>query len=191
MGLEKEKREFLVQHIGEERAAKLEEMLPTLSKELEEAGVNFKELVASIVADPDPEPKPTGEGNGDGGDPDPYHDRGDPEEKTESIKALKEAVTEAVKAVTDPMAVTIKSLQDEITELKKSYDEKIAAAIGPKTNVAAAAAAKRPTDDRGNIIDETKGLEPDPSDSTAQNGQPGSATARARELVDTFLLGKR
>lgn len=78
MTLTAERREFLVEKLGEDRVARLEESLPEFTKQLEEAGVGWKStgdaddgvyldnLLSIFKDDPDPEPKPNGDGNGDG-----------------------------------------------------------------------------------------------------------------------------
>ncbi len=49
MGFSKDKREFFVEALGEERVAALETRLPALEKELEGEDVNFKEMIDDLL----------------------------------------------------------------------------------------------------------------------------------------------
>jgi hypothetical protein len=50
MGLSREKRRFLVKMLGEERTKAIEDELARHGKELEEAGIDFKDLGANLSA---------------------------------------------------------------------------------------------------------------------------------------------
>ena len=189
MGLNPEKKEFLVKTLGEERVGRLEEILPQLSKDLEEAGVGWKELVE--VLDPKPELKPDGdeekepEGNGDGdskGGEEPKPDEAVP--ATVNTKEL----TAAFKDLLAPISSAIAQLQTDVKELQKSDDEKIAARLGPKTNVDDISKVKRPTDADGNIIPDEMIKSLDKVDS---KDDESPTVAAARGIVEDLMLGKR
>ncbi len=156
---------FLTQHLGEEGAAKIEEHAETLGKELEEDGIGFKEL-ADILAgtkdeapaadppadDPPADEKPTetpaaaAEGDDDPGKDDP---KGVTKELAPLAAFIGAAVAEAVKPVQEQVA----QITGQVKELSKSDDEKVSDKMAPKAK-AAAANGDRPTDAKGNVIDD-------------------------------------
>jgi len=118
--LTKEKREYLVKRLGEERVQVIEKDTEAMSKELEAAGVEWKEKEESAPVAPVASATPT-----------------DPAQAVEALKELfnvKElndvltAIQAGQKALTDKLDAQAK----EIAALKKSSDEKVAEAIAPK-----------------------------------------------------------
>lgn len=113
--LTKEKREYLVKRLGEERVAAIEGDTEKMSKELEAAGVEWKETQAlPIVAAP--------------------------ADTEQAIAALKElfnvdglnTVLTQLQESNKAMATKLDAQAAELQALKKSQDEKVAEAIAPK-----------------------------------------------------------
>lgn len=186
MGLAKEKRDFLVEHFGEERVGKLEGILPQLSKDLEEAGIGWKDL-AEVMTDPVTDEKPAEEETPAATTEDPKP-AATPEAAASEAEVVAKAIGDAVKEALAPVGQQISELQAAVKDLQLSDDEKIAAIRSPRTTLGNG--ASRPSEsDATKIKGDTKGLEPDPLDEDSR--QDNSSTAKARELVDTLLLGKK
>src|SRR3990167_6102074 len=162
MGFDTQKREFLVKALGENRVSSLETQLPELTKELEEAGVGWKDL-AEAMGSPN---GGNGNGNGDNGDPanaggdtttetpttgeTPAGDEPAPAESGEEPVTL-EGVKAALQEILKPVDETITKLQADIKELQRTDDEKIAARMQPKTNLADQ--YQRPSQSGDNLVD--------------------------------------
>ncbi len=201
MGLNTKKRPFFVDLLGEERVVALEATLPQISKDLEGAGVGWKDLEEALASDESKgdngegnegsgkgDAAGDGEADGDGKASDDNGDgKGDEVGKGDAVavgvadagKAL-----EGLKTLLEPITSAIQDINKEITDLKKTDDEKIAAHM-QQANVAN---GKRPTDSDGNIIDgdKTKDLE-----QAGENQNVGGQTNAARAIVDELLLGKK
>ena len=186
MGLNPDKREFLVKALGEERVGRLEEVLPQLSKDLEEAGVGWKDLAEAMDSESDTDVETTVEDKESDKKPEDKKPE-DEEKKTEDKSVDIKELTGAFKELLAPLAEAITQLQTDIKELEKSDDEKIAARVGPRTDVAALSKAKKPTDADDNVIDpeKTKDLDKvEPKDESP-------TVAAARAIVDELMLGRR
>ena len=188
MGFNTQKREFLVKALGENRVSSLEIQLPELTKELEEAGVGWKDLAEAMGS------ANGGNGNGDNGDPadaggdtttetpttedPPAGGEPVPAEGNEEPVTL-EGVKAALQEILKPVDETIIKLQADIKELQRTDDEKIAARMQPKTAIADQ--KHRPSQSDDNLVDGKSLEQPDgPEDNNA-----------ARAIVEELLLGKR
>lgn len=117
--LTKEKREYLVKRLGEERVAAIEKDTEAMSKELEAAGVEWKEANAT---------------------PTPVAVATTPTDPAEAIETLKELFNvkelndtlTALQASNKALADKLDAQAKELAELKKSSDEKVAETIAPK-----------------------------------------------------------
>lgn len=119
--LTKEKREYLVKRLGEERVAVIEKDTEAMSKELEVAGVEWKETATDAT------PTPTAT----------ITTPTDPAEAIETlkelfnVKELNDTLT-ALQASNKALADKLDAQAKELAELKKSSDEKVAETISPK-----------------------------------------------------------
>ncbi len=132
MGFSQEKREFFVEALGEDRVVALETRLPALEKELEGAGVNFKELIDDLMPEPvvekkvedsaagddtpksDGKPKDEGDGKPKGGGGEAETPSGD-----ERIATVEAEVSEIGKAVGELVAsnkALVEGLGDRIAQ---------------------------------------------------------------------------
>lgn len=200
MGLDEKKRPFFVDLLGEERVSALEATLPEISKDLQQAGVAWKDLTEALASDEDSE---DGEGEGEGdaggevagsgeasaegkpsGDGDAGDNSGDGsgdgagEGDGSGDKSL-----EAVKTLLEPITASISVIKGEIAELKKTDDDKIA----ERMQQAKIANGDRPSNSQGNLLDEDKTGDLEKVEDRPQGGQ----TAAAQEIVDELLLGKK
>ena len=196
MGLDEKKRPFFVDLLGEERVAALEATLPQISKDLEGAGVGWKDLEEALASDEskgdngegkgEDESEGSGEGKGEGNGKGESSEEKDPGKGDPVAIGVADAgkALEGIKALLEPITSAIQDIQKEITDLKKTDDEKIAASM-QQANVAN---GKRPTDSDDNTIDDDKTKDLEQGDGNQNTG--GSANA-ARAIVDELLLGKK
>lgn len=194
MPLTDEKRAFLAQHLGEERTAKIEAQVEAMGKELEDAGIGFKELTEILAGTKDESPvaeepaeadKPADESadetpaaTNEGGD-DPGKD--DPPAVTKELAPLAAFIGAAVAEAVKPLQEQIAAVTGQVKELAKSDEEKVADKLAPKTK-APSDAGTRPTDSEGNVIDdETAGAKG--ATDGGEKDEPPSVT-KAREYVE-------
>lgn len=182
MGFTAEKRDFLAKTLGEERVGKLESVLPQLNKDLEDAGIGWKEFVEAMEPKTEVEPE-KGETKVEGDSATGSEGTGtvDTKELAETFKAV---VMEAMA----PVNAAIAEIKTDITELQKYDDDKIAAKLEPKTNISQITSAGRPSESADNVIDDEKAKGLDQAD---KGENEGSAVAAARQIVDELMLGKR
>ena len=149
--MNKEKRQFLVDKLGEDRVKDLESRPAELSKALKDAGIEYKE-----VTEPDKVDNPAL----------------DTKEITEAaVKAVTESesfkgvltLLEDLKAQKEKDTKTISDLQTAVTEmgevikeLKKTDDEKIAEALSPRSK---GTSISRASESKDNLVDPEKDKE--------------------------------
>ncbi len=208
MPLAKDKRAFLVGHLGEERVAKLEVGMSGLKEELEAAGIGFKEVIEAALADaPDQavaasnvavSPGSASDDEGEAGSADdkpadekPADEKLADEEAATAATALTEVIGKAVgKAVADavaPLQASVSELQEGLKELQRSDDETVADQMAPKGKPGAAN-GKRPTESEKNVIDGERAKEL--AGAGASKDGPGATQEAAQPYVEQFLLGK-
>ena len=191
MGLDQKKRAFFVDLLGEDRVNALETSLPQLSKDLQQAGVAWKDLETALA--------PTEENKGDENksaattDNDGDSSGGDGDAGTTSDADTKESVTAGVdekalaatlKEVISPITNAIKAIEEKVEKLQKDDDEKIAT----RMQQAAVTNGNRASQSPDNVIDgdKTKRL-----DQAEKDQQTGASTSAARDIVNELLLGKQ
>lgn len=130
------KRQFLVDKLGEDRVKALEAQPSELSKALKDAGIEYKEAEEKEAA---PAPALSAKEIGEA-----------------AVKALTgsaefAAMVTGQKAITD----TLTALEARVKALERTDDEKIAAAIAPKST---AAKVTRATESKDNVIDKNDPL---------------------------------
>jgi hypothetical protein len=149
------KRAFLVDKLGEDRVKELESRPAELEKSLKDQGIEYKEVDALPEVNSKEIPFPD----------DPYLASGDRvvavkqvaeaavKALTESnaFKALNAALTDA-KTKSEQLESTIIEMGKTIKELQKTDDEKIAAAIAPKSTPG----LKRASESKDNLVDPEK-----------------------------------
>lgn len=118
--LTKEKREYLVKRLGEDKVAEIEKDTSAMSKALEESGVEWKDKEESATPAPLAPVAPT-----------------DPAQAIETLKELfnvKELndVLAAIQAGQKSLSDKLEAQAKELATLRKSQDEKMAEAIAPK-----------------------------------------------------------
>lgn len=132
MGFTPEKRTFLERVLGEEKVVKLEEDTENRAKELDELGVEWKDLkevLSQIDSGPmgDPEEKPKEEEE----KPTPNPELEIPAKEFEGLSEFLEDLSETTKATSKAVVV----IGEAVVRLSKSDDEKIAAVIRPKVSM--------------------------------------------------------
>jgi hypothetical protein len=121
MGFTPDKRNFLVDALGEEKVAELESSTKDLSETLKELGIDFKEVEE---AKSDSETKSKSEK--------PDEEKGVAPE----LKSLVEALgLDQLSEYLEAQDKAIAELKQTVVELKKSDDEKVAEAMKPKVDV--------------------------------------------------------
>lgn len=193
MGLDTKKRPFFVDLLGEERVTAFEATLPQISKDLQQAGVAWKDLTEALASDEDNSDEDSdGEGGGEnkgdeensGGD---GKDDGTEDPKETDNTAPAELVAkslEGFKATLDTVITSIASLKEEVAEIKKTDDEKIA----DRMQQAKVANGNRPSNSQDNVIDPEQTKDLDRSD---EDQKVGGNTQAAQDIVDELLLGKK
>lgn len=131
MSLTKEKRDFLVGKLGEERVKGIEDGLTRISKELTSSGIGWKEIAEAMSdtappagAEPAKGPVPPAQAIAAGGD--------QPLDAAQATKALQDALKE----VLGPLEARLKALE-------ASDDEKVAARFGARVQPDPAKAASQ------------------------------------------------
>lgn len=194
MGLKPEKRAFLVEHLGEERAAKIEESLVTLSKDLEESGIGFKDLADAVELETDSdsddeedEEEKTDEEDEDKKSEEPAAGTSDSpsEGQKDLVTQLQRGINEAVQAAIAPFTKQLEEIEGQVKELSKTEDERIADKMKARTNVSNIADKKRPTDSEGNVIDDKEAAE------KGANTEEEESSAQAVNPYVADLMGKR
>lgn len=166
MPFKPEKRTFLVDMMGEERTAQLEQGLSFLGKELEEAGVRFKTDEEEDKPVPDAGEADPVAGVGEGNKPVPVLD------SEAVVSAVKELVTQELSGIKQLLT----DVSTRLIALEKSDDEKIAQALSPKQKEATPSNGNRPSADGSNVVTdakEIKELEKQSLDSSLSNSLVG------------------
>lgn len=163
--LSAEKRQFLVDKWGEPRTVELEEKLASLSGELKEAGIEFKDLVEEVPGTEADDSKPAEETKGDS-EPET------PEPLTaEGVKAIvEEAVAPVVEAIPEAISEATKPLEERLAQLERSDEEKIVNLMSPRR--------KTPGDDqRPSQSDDTKVEDQEAIKKALEEGEGGDPVA--------------
>lgn len=198
MPLKPDQKAFLVEHLGEERTDKIEAALGDLNKELQEAGVGWKEFSAALEgapegskpaakeqksADADPAAAGTKEEDPTAGDPQAVATQGE----TDALAQIAQMVEGAVAKAVAPLGVQMAELAGKVKGLEVSDEDKIANQLAPKARAVAASAA-RPTDSEGNVVD------PEEAEkiTKAQSGEGDvpASVAKGREYAE-LMTGQR
>ncbi len=162
--MNKEKRKFLVDKLGEERVKELESRPAELSKSLKEMGIEYKEVKEETSESTDNKEKIAVVTDGHG--------------MKEAVEAAVKAITESetfkglvvivddlksqkekdTKTITD-LQTQVKEMGETIKSLQKSDDEKIAQVLTPRSS---AAGLKRASESKENLVtDKDKELQGD------------------------------
>lgn len=119
MPFSEEKKAFLVKHMGEEEVGSLEKNLASLSKQLEAAGVEFKDILDEI---PKPEPEPEDEPEPEGGrEP-------DASAQLQGISSKLEILTTQVGEIRGELV----GFKERLDAAERSDDEKISEKMSPR-----------------------------------------------------------
>lgn len=160
MSLREDKKAFLVEHFGAEKAERIEAQLEELSKEIVGSGVRFKEIFDS----PEPEEEAVldddGDDDDDAGSDDSTSESAESADAGESeadavlagVKALTAEFT-SVKEILTKVTATLDGLDTRVSELEKSDDEKVSAKLAPRK---AAVSGMRPSESSKNVVDADK-----------------------------------
>lgn len=188
MGFSEEKRKFFVEALGEERVAVLEEKLPALAKELEEEGVNFKEIMAELLPDtPASEDKGSEEKPKEKKDEEPPADAPPADAAPLSIEdrvGTMEGQLSQIASSLQELAAGQKALTDSIGDkVATSLDEALTGRKRPPNGNG----EKRPTEDKENEISEESATE-----KFKIAGEEGDGASKAAApYVEDFLSGGR
>jgi hypothetical protein len=172
-GMHKDKRAFLLEKLGEERTQRIEAQLAALGKELDEAGVSFKDVViaeestavptetAPAVATGEPAaiaaaPATTEEKPEEPEENPPVVAQGEAAAAVSPTSELMAMLTTAIREQLAPVSAVISELQGEVKALKETDDSKVAAAMKPRVE-AAVSGDQRPTGQEGNVINREQG----------------------------------
>ncbi len=213
MPIKPEKREFLVKHVGEDKTARLESLIGGLGKELEEAGIGWKEVLDEGEAAADPAPAPTPSGSSEPAAPAPAAPAepapapvadpapaaapaaGQPaalpagsEDPKEPIPAELAGVREAVQAAIAPIVVTVQELQTAVKALGQTDDEKQAAAMAAKGSPPPDP-TQRPSESTQNVITDPPAGAPAAGDGSKEQSGKQDGQRFARGYVESFLMG--
>jgi hypothetical protein len=163
MALAPEKRKFLVGVLGEKRTATVEENLSDVSKELEEAGVGWKELGEglTVVEDPPVEDAPKAEEKPPVEEEKPEGEEG--EKPPESDPNVLDGLVKGMDEIRKGLAQQGKGLDEQFADIGKRLsaleltdDQKVAAAIAPRNQPNGASG---PANSPANEIPEAKAKE--------------------------------
>lgn len=201
MPLTKEKREFLVAHLGEGRVNQLEAGLPALSKELEEKGVEWKDFddlfsggaeeaspQAEAAAPPDPKPVPNGDGDGEDGDGEESGEGEGGETPAEAREpALAQAelaavVTGAVAAGLAPIQQELAGIKSRLDEVEKSEDEKMRDALSTRRQ--APVTTGRPSESGDNLLPDDLAKKVFGENYEEEKAEANPATAYVNDLIN-------
>jgi hypothetical protein len=198
MPLKPEQKAFFVEHLGEERTESIEAALGVLNKELEEAGVGWKQFSAALEgapegakpetkdqrsADADPAAAGTKEEDPTAGDPSAVPTQGE----TDALAQLAQMVEGAVAKAVAPLGVQMAELAGKVKELEVSDEDKIANQMAPKSK-AVATGVTRPTDAKGNVVDSEEAEKITKAQSGETDAPP--SVAKAREYVELMTGNK-
>lgn len=147
MAISAGKRAFLESKLGKDRVAALDGDVTALAKALQEAGVEFKDLITADA----PDAPEAGQGLSLSA-----KDIADAVSvalapTTAAVTAMAETVL-ATKASADATAGALPGIMDRLKALERSDDAKIAAAFTPRVSVPAAAGGYRATGDKATEI---------------------------------------
>lgn len=175
MPMAPEKRAFLVDVIGEEKTAAVEESLATFSKDLEEHGIDWKEVGQAFMEPPwtpasDSQPvveaEPAAVEAAPAEVPAPDKEKED-EPEGPTLQELSSKV-DALGSHFEGMNTTLGEIAAAVKDLQRSDDEKVAAAMAPRRREPDPSA--RATGSPENVVDDDKaaaivasGGEPDPN----------------------------
>ncbi len=190
MGIDETKRTFFVDLLGEERVKVLEEALPQLNKDLENAGVAWKDLTEALSGD--------GEGEGEEKTEETPKDEekkeevsegeseGDEKKEPAAVGALDDKALDAIKAaltpILEPLAGAVKEIQEKVAELEKTDDEKVAAKMQQAKQTAN---GKKASESDKNVVDGDK------LDQADKDTKPSGQVAAAQDIVNELLLGQK
>ncbi len=209
------KRAFLVKHLGEGRTGLLETGIATLNKELEGAGVAFKDFLGegdkgeespsaeaegaatgaeseeekpAAKAAGDEEEKP--EGEEPAGEEEKPAEGAEGEEKKEvSGELTLEAIAGAFEKMLEPIRADLKTLGSDVKEIQETDDEKIAARIRPRVKVGSEERPSTSSETETELPEEVKAiLDASPGEGYKDDGVP-SGVAPAAGYVQDWLLG--
>lgn len=186
-----------------ERITSIEEKLTGLTKELEDSGVGFKALglkedepaapttqppaasgeeapaaTAEAPASEAPAEAPAADGEEKPAD----GEEGEESEAEKGLAALGVLIEDSVKSAVAPYAAAITELQSQVKELKADDDTKIATAMEPRTQVAAAT-AERPSESADTEIENQKEV----AAATEQLGEKGDEGNAAMPYLKQML----
>jgi len=124
MALDKQKRDFLAEVLGEDKAAEIDETLDGLSKEAADQGLEFKdaeegeqpEIEAKDAETPEPEPQP---------EPVKYVTEADVAAAVGLVVGEVQGSLSALQAQVEELAGHYKTLTDALASLERSDEEKI------------------------------------------------------------------
>lgn len=182
MALSPEKRKFLVDTLGEDRTATIEGNLSDISKELEEAGVGWKEVGSGLAVEEKPpaeeEPKgetPTAEEKPAGEEEKPKGEGEEEEKPPESDPDILAGLAQGMDEIRKGLAQQGKSLDEQFEDIGKRLsaleltdDQKVAAAIAPRNQPNGAAgpansAANEVPAEKAKEMTKTEGSDDPPS----------------------------
>lgn len=169
MTLPEDKKQFLLDHIGPERTARVEDAMETVGKELEGVGISFKDLDSAAATadapaaaaeaappanaatpDPDPEPKPEGEGGGEGGEPAGAAPTAPAPSAMDEVLAGVRAL-QALPTDVTALKEQVEGLASRVATLEQTDDQKLESAVAPAR---ADIPSQRPSTDSKTVIDE-------------------------------------
>ena len=210
------KREFLVTHLGEDRTAKLETGIASLNKELEGAGVAFKDFEEDEesteeskaadstkggedgdgAGDGAAETNSDGDGTGDEAGASKGDGDGDGEDSKEkggelTLEAIQGALTKTVDAAIEPIKEQLSALGADVKELQTTDDEKIATKMRPRADVnTSARPSQSKTTEASELPQEIQDILN--SDSSGEKGSedgPPTGDEAAHGYVKDWLMG--
>ena len=196
MGFSKDKREFFVGILGEERVVDLETKLPALGKELESRGVNFKDLVDSLIPDAEAEgeedpPKAEGEGDPPKAEGDPPKAEGDPPKaeggESESKPEVKTSVEDRMVTV-EGLLVKLGATLDQQAADQKNLVEGIGDRIASGLDEALTGRKRPPNGDKRPSQAKETEITEEAAEEAAKVKGPGEGThPQARALVNDLM----
>ena len=197
MAMDPEKRKFLVQVLGEERTAAIEEGVETLSKTLEASGVGWKDLSKDLGA-LDADPKPAADTEGDekpkadatpSATPDaptatPTPDGGDVASELKGIK-------EGLQVMSKGLDEQFESIEKRLASLEETDDAKISKALTPKATANGAQRPSQSAENTGDAADKAAAALPKADDPPGGDNEEGTKDGNpARAFVNDMLAGK-
>ena len=176
MGLTPEKRNFLVEAMGEEKVMELEQDTEKRAKALEDLGVEYKGLEEALSAIAEPEEAEEEE--------EAPETEAVPAKEFEGLSAYLETQSEATKA----NSKAIVAIGETLVDLSKSDDEKVAEAIRPKISMKDTKPIwqRSASESKENIIEVNDDGEPkDEDDKDLLKSKPGSETHWMETVLGT------